>query len=338
MAFAKEAAFSVEAVAVELLNDALAQPNSFILPDLDEKNIYLCNPIHPYALIENELQSCEDIEYYLIKTETEFIGCITLCYVDSVLMSASLNLDIATQLNETCETDDAFQLVANNGLLYIRTAASPIATNGVDTDSTVFAIASASGHLEVATVRSQLTGIVTCPVVPRSSKLLSVPFVPQQGGTCWAAAGAAFGQYYTGSTYAHYTASDLASLMGIGIDDGGYIEDTTEMLRRYFLINTIIVKDRLSDNDAITLFQQSKPIIANFHGDVLGTDINIAHMVVLCGYDDGGNGATIKYYIRDSNYESVVSVFAYSSDILVMEYYSGQVMFWDESAYYVYNP
>lgn len=207
-------------------------------------------------------------------------------------------------------------------------------------DKNICKIENITGFLEKLSVKSQLSGIVTNPVIPRSSITLSVPYVPQQGGTCWAAAGAAFGRYYTGETYAHLSASDIAEIMNTSQDQGGSFEKTRSMLQIVFGVNTTYYARYLSNHESITLFQQAKPILAGFRGyDNNQTPAAyVGHIVVLCGYSDNGSGGNIKYYIRDSNRESLQIAMNFSGSQLVMDYYTGVTMLWTESAHYVYIP
>lgn len=338
---------SVEQIAVNLINDALSQPNEFALPNLSDETLYICKAIHPYKLENDALIESTNIEYYLVKTENYFVACITLCYVNNELISACLNIGMAEMLNAACDISEAFQIVANNGTLYIKTAdgvtncSVGAKTRGLGADSDIAsAIDRAQGSEEALSVSGVLSGIVTNPVISRTSKILSVPYVSQEGlPICWAAAAAAYGQYYKGSAYAKYSASNLAAMVGVGNAEGT-MNDSRKILSDIFNISTEYCNSKLSNNTVINLFQQSKPILAGFAGYNFNTDkVSYAgHMVVLCGYNDGGTGDQITYYVRDSNTQSIMSVIAYSDDELVMDYYSGIVMYWLQSAYYVYIP
>lgn len=333
---ASESTFSIEDVATELINDALAQPNEFGLPDLNGQNIYLCNAINPYTLEEDELIPCSNIEYYIVKTDDSFVACITLCYSDGMLLSASLDVNIANVLNSACSTDDAIQIVTEGGSVYIKTESDVSNSTSSQTsrisevDITENAISQAEGKPDVLTVKSQLSEIVTNPIVPRTSVTLYVPYVPQgEEPICWAAAAAAFGRYYTGSTYSHYTASDLVQAIGAEIG-GGTMEDARKILTDIFGINTTYYSMQLSVSAAINLLQQAKPILAGFTGSYSDTGEEVSHMVVVSGFDY--TSSATKFYIRDSNYAATKSVLVYSRSV-AMEYYDGIVMWWDESAY-----
>lgn len=340
--------FSIETVAVELINCALSDPNNFHVQDLTGETLYLCNAINPYALTGGDLLACDDIEYYLLRTDDAFIACVTLCYDNGVLASSSLNFYVSDVLNANCNIEDEIQLVTHDGIVYVKTAdavsaglvSMQNATSAASADTVAQQIANTADDLEALSIKSQLSGVNTNPIIPRSSITLSVPYVPQQGGTCWAAAGAAFGQYYTGDTYAHLTASDLATIMGIGLNDGAGFQTVRSMLVDVFGINTTYYNRYLSHHEAITLFQQAKPILAGF----TGLDNNqtpaatVGHMVVLCGYADNGSGGEVKYYVRDSNYESIQIAKTYTENQLILDYYKGMSMHWSESAHYVYIP
>lgn len=173
MASAEETAFSVEDVAVYLLNDALAQPNYFLLPDLNGKNIYLCNAINPYILKDDELVIQDDVECYFIKTDDNFIASITLCYDNDKLLTASLDIGLAEFIDANCDIDEAFALVGYNGTLYVKTAGGVVASNAqvsvrtVNTDAISNTIDNSAGNLEVLSSKSRLTEIVTNPTVSR---------------------------------------------------------------------------------------------------------------------------------------------------------------------------
>lgn len=153
-----------------------------------------------------------------------------------------------------------------------------------------------------------------------------MPYVPQSSNTCWAAAGAAFGRYYTGSTYAHYTAEDLSLMMGVNLEDGADIFTTQKMLSKVFNLSTTFYNGRLSDSVAIGLFQQDKPIIAGFQA-------SFNHMMVLCGYDDHNTGVDITFYIRDSNTSSIITAVSFDSTGELALYYEGDVLKWKQTLY-----
>ncbi len=340
---AVESKFCIEDVAVNLLNDALKQPNVFNIPNMNNKSIYLCNPINPYRLKGDELLPLYDVALYLVRTDDEIIASITLCYQNGNPISASLDTYIAEVINTNCSIYDAFQLIGENGTLYVKTANNvgtstfSATTRTTDIDSTASLINNIAGNPEVLSVKSELTTVTINPVITRSDKLLSVPYVPQVADTCWAAAGAAFGRYYTGNTYAHYSAEDLSVIMGIPLNQGAGMSTTQSMLRNIFGLNTTYHSGRLSDSTAINLFQQSKPIIAGFAGNYYNeeTDNNeqFAHMVVLCGYDDHATGTNVTFYIRDSNYAFIRSTTSYSNNYLAIYYYDDAVIYWVEGLY-----
>lgn len=337
-AFASETSFCVETVAEELINDALTQPSQFGLPDLQDENVYICNAVNPYTICNDVLTQCEGIEYYLVKTDDAFIACITLCYDDGILISATLDLHIADVLNNVCSPADAIQLITYDGTVYVRTddaisdgtasypsVRSLYENNEVQTVATLIE----DGPVEL-TVKSELTDIVTDPVIPRSYKVISVPYVSQEGkDICWAAAAAAFGRYYTGSTYSSLSASDLVAAIGAEIGPGT-MADARKILSDVFNISTTYSSMQLTYGYTITLLQQSKPILAGFSGSVSATGEERGHMVVICGFDD--SGTNLKFYVRDSNYTAYKTVTLYSRSI-AMEYYDGVIMWWDEAAY-----
>lgn len=167
IASAEESEFSVENIATYFLNDALSQPAYFSLPDLNGKSIYLCDPINPYVLVGNQLYVYDDVECYLIKTDDEIIASVVLCYDGDELLSACLDNSIAETINANCDIDEAFQLVGQDGTLYVK-AADDVGTNNIQTfartaniDSVASKIEDAEGDLRALSVKSQLTDIVT---------------------------------------------------------------------------------------------------------------------------------------------------------------------------------
>ena len=309
-------------------------PTEFGLEDYNGEELYICEAINPYALTNGTLQECNSIEYYLICTADEYIACITLCYEGGNIQSACLDSYVADVMNTTT-IGDAIQIVAYNGNLCVKTENNKAEVYNINTTelSVVNEETDTKSEFKNLIIRSKLAGISSNTILPRSTKILNVPYVPQEGNTCWAAAGAAFGRYYTGNRYAGLSASDLATIMGVNISDGAGMGTTLTMLQQVFGINTVHCASRLSNNTAINLFQQAKPIIAGFL-PVDGSLIEVGHMVVLCGFNDHNTGSAITYYVRDSNFESLKIVVDYSDEDLCMDYYTGSIFTWEESAYY----
>lgn len=342
MAKATTTTDSIEELAVLLINDALRHPEEFGLPSLSGDTVYLCQPIHPYTISEGELIQCNDIEYYLVKTEVDVFACITLCYENGEVASISLNNTVAKIIRELCNINEEFQIVTENGVVYIKTLEgvlqgttnAQITDTNTDCDDIIATISAAPGTMTKLMDRSELVGIVSSPAVARSSRILSVPYVSQEGlPICWAAAAAAFGRYYTGDTYARYSASELAAMIGVG-NRGATISEAQTILSSIFHIGTTYYLGRLSNSVMINLFQQGKPILATFYGHYNDNPSqNEGHMVVLCGYNDNNTGVNTIIYIRDSNSQSLMSVISTSNTELKMEYYPGLTMYWVEGAY-----
>lgn len=320
----------------------MTHPDEFNLPDLTNEMIYICRPIHPYVIEGNRLAQCNDIEYYLIQTESDIIACITLCYEGGAVVSACLNIGLANIINEHCDMGEAFQIVVQDGTVYIKTSDSVV--NGMantqimsvkaEEDDAIATINSIRGNLEKLSVQNELLGVITNPVVARSSRILSVPYVSQENlPICWAATAAAVGRYYTGVTYANYSASALAAMIGVGNKEGTIL-DSMKILSDIFHVSTTFYNGRLSNNTTINLFQQGKPILAVFHGSYdANPEQEVGHMVVLCGYDDNNTGSNTILYIRDSNYTTLTSVISFSDNELRMDYYTGITMYWVQGAY-----
>lgn len=61
-----------------------------------------------------------DIEYYLIKANSKYIACITVCYADGAFASASFGTDISAALNHNEISNNSFALVGHSRFLYIK--------------------------------------------------------------------------------------------------------------------------------------------------------------------------------------------------------------------------
>lgn len=333
---AEEPATNVTEIVEDLLTSALKNNSYFNLPDLMNQEIYVCSPISPFLLSDNQIKRQEDIEYYLLCTQDKYIACIVLCYNNDVLVSASLNTDISSMLEDSNLNLQAFSLIASGGDLYIKTSSEVIIANKNcnEEDATVFN--QDDILLELESFDIELCEIDVLETIdtsnfniasPRSSTVLDVPYVSQNNyNICWAAAAAALGRYYTGSTYAQYSAYDLASMVGVG-NQGAGIDKSMQILSSIFKINTTYTSSMLTSGTIVNYINMRKPILVGFSNSKEG------HMVVLCGYDDGGNGSNMKYYVRDSNYSgSYQIVKPMSNGIIGMDYYSG-IMYWNEAAY-----
>jgi hypothetical protein len=335
---AAEALPSIEAIATDLVNDAIANPNEFGLPNLEGDYVYICNPVNPYIFEGGSIERNENVEYYFVITDEAFLACIKLCYVDGNPVSASLNTSIAEILNANCQIDDAFRLITSCGDVFLKTLDNIIKCNSSShfaESPDIASIEHAVESLEILTIRSRLTGIVTNPITSRSSVTLSVPYVPQIDNTCWAAAGAAFGKYYNpNSRYASYSATYLSYLMGVDPINGAGMDTTLTMLRDYFDVDTVHYRYSLSRNESISLFQQGKPILAGF----AGPGISMGHMVVLCGFNSYSSSGNTVIYIRDSNCERMQSVIWIYGETLILDYDYGECLEWVETAYYNYTP
>ena len=324
------------------MNDALSKPEVFDLPDLTNETIYICEAIHPHTLGDSGLVSSENIEYYLIRTDDEIIACITLCYVEGQVASACLNIGLVKMVNAVCDSNEAFQLVVRDGSIYIKTSDGVVKgaedqqtmVTSLDDDTVTVSINAVPGNLEALKVKNQLTGIIINPIIPRVSSLLNVPYVSQEGQPiCWAAAAAALGRYYTGTQYENYSASALASMVGVGVT-GGTMADARKILRDIFKIETSSIENALAEILVTNLIDSGTPILAGFREEPENDADEVeAHMVVICGYYDGGEN--MQFYVRDSNTRSILSVVSYFDFFVVMDYYSDGEMYWRESAYKV---
>lgn len=335
---ATEALPSIETIATDLLNDAIANPNEFGLPDLEGEHVYICNPVNPYVYEGGAIERNEDVECYFVITDEAFLAYIKLCYVDGIPVSASLNTSIAEILNANCQIDDAFRLITFCGDVFLKTLDNIVKCNTSSRfieSQDIESIERAVESFDCLTIKSRLTGIITNPITSRSSVTLNVPYVPQVDNTCWAAAGAAFGKYYNpNSRYASYSALYLSRLMGIDPSAGAGMEITLTMLRDYFDVATVHYRYSLSRNESISLFQQGKPILAGF----VPCGPGMGHMVVLCGFSSYSSNGNTVIYVRDSNYERMQSVIWIYGETLILDYDYGGCLEWAETAYYSYTP
>lgn len=317
----KQAEFSVTSLAASLLEDALQNNAYFNLRKLSGE-VYLCNPVHPYYMQDGTFVADPDIEYYFIKSGDAYVACVTACYENGELSSVTFNPGMAAAL-EAYDVNSAFLMVVNDGTLYVKTEDEAVVASGIDfttrtapaNDPVCNQIETIAADLQQPTVMQALE-VSLSPVTPRSSTQFYVPYVPQGNyDICWAAAAGAFGQYYTGNTYSHYSALELANLVGVGNNVAG-MDKIQEILSQVFHINTT---QRTTSNEysfIISKLVQHQPILAGFANSESG------HMVVLCGYDDNATGKNIWYYVRDSNFEAYQIVVSRSDQTLVMDYYS----------------
>ncbi len=269
-----------------------------------------------------------------VKAEDEYIACITLCYKDGTAISAALNTEIASMLNDNLN-DDGFLIIVNEGRLYLRTEQGITEVSNIgrkdmkisSKDVCFISIANEAQwnpcHL-VAKEKILLPFARTISL--RSSRILSVSYVSQGDyDLCWAAAAAALGRYYTGDTYSQYSPYALASIVGVG-NNGAGIDKAREILETVFHISTIYVASQMSTHTIVTHINEGRPIMVGFSNSTVG------HMVVLCGFDDSGEN--MQYYVRDSNTPSMQIVMAlYSDGSIVMDYYSGLTVYWNEAVY-----
>lgn len=323
--------FSIVSLASKFISSAYANNEYFNLPN-NQEDIYLCNPVNPHIIQNNSLAANEDIEYYLIKMGNKYIACITVCYKNGQPLSASFSTDIAVLVNNSIS--DEILLVVNDCQIYLK------AENGVffnsDTDTLernmsvenqmcerIAEISFESQHISVM----QKVPIVSTYSSSRASSILNVPYVSQSNyPICWAASAASFGRYYTGSNYSQYTAYDLACMVGVG-PNAGSMDDSRSILSSIFKINTTIVST-MSYSQIISKINSGHPILVGF------LNSKNAHMVVLCGYDNGAGSSNTLYYVRDSNSTSLQIVVTYASGSIAMDYYStAGVMYWNEAAY-----
>lgn len=330
---AEDISVNIDTIATDLLQSALENPVLFGVPELNDKHIYICEPIHPYAIENETLVENDTIEYYLLIADNEYFACVTVCYDQGIAQTATLSTTIATILETYDIEDSAFLLVLNGGKLYLKTESTTVCGSG-DTTAIISSSDSADLCAQIDAISFVLDGIevknelqlVQPTAIGRSSTTLSVPYVPQGDmPICWAAAAAAFGQYYTGNAYSALSAYDLACIVGVGCN-GASIEYSQQILEDVFHIQTTAVYT-MSASQIINKLVQRQPVIAGFHNGDVG------HVVVICGYDDHSTGENIDFYVRDSNTPNIKIVKTLSNGTLIMDYYNVKTMKFEVAVY-----
>lgn len=324
---------NIEVLAVELLSDALACNDGFSFPALKDQELYLCKPIHPQYLRNDTFVINQDIEYYLIKTDDTYIANITVCYDNGKFLSAAFGTDLAQSLVANNISCSDIALIPHDGVLYIK-ASDSVTSSVVSSSSQEVYSRSNSFVTQLRSKACDLSPIehqsiielpFTSPVIPRSSRTLNVPYVPQGDyNICWAAAAGALGQYHTGISH---SATELCDLMGVPYEDNN-MTAVRRLLSQIYGLSTTYKSGHLSANVIINRLNENKPIIVGF------TNNTYAHMVVLCGFDYPSTTSYLKYYFRDSNYASLKIVVTYPTEEVIMDYYSDYgYLFWAEAVY-----
>lgn len=340
-----EETFSVNEVAVQLLTSAMNNWEAIGLPDVQGESLYICNSINPYCFDGNELTVSSDVEYYLIKTMEEYIACITLCYENGAVISATLDTGIAEVLNTYDIVNEDFALIVNGGILYLKTEESVVpgnySTAGMartvsEVDNTAYLLNKKECETYNLVVEEELQMPMARSVMPRSSKILTVPYVSQGDyDLCWAAAASALGQYYTGDTYAYLTPYDLASIVGVG-NQGASMSKAQQILSDVFHISTRYKSGQMSASEIVGHINVARPLLVGFYrcDTIASQEIATGHMVVVCGFDDSSSSG-MQYYVRDSNFSSLKIVYDLSGDgTVVMDGYSiFGPLYWNETAY-----
>lgn len=327
-------------LAYDLLCDALSENTYFNIPSFDEKTLYLCEPINPHHLQNGNLVANPNIEYYLIKADSLYIACVTVCYVEDQISTATLDTNIALALNDSDIGTAPVVVVGHEGLLYIRsneattlwipgnnTSTAYITTASSIDDSALSQISAASCHFESITASDRIYISSADIVSPRITRVLNVPFVAQNDyPICWAAAASALGQYHTGI---QISALRLA-IDTIGSPTAGTLTDARNALRNSFGISTTLINSEPTYSSIINYLMGGKPLLVGFC-DAIN---EAAHMVVVCGVDYTGASSTsrITYYVRDSYFESLRVVSAETSGPIMLDYYYDNYLYWNEAA------
>lgn len=110
----------------DLLYDALSKNTYFNISNIEGKTIYICDPINAHQLVNGSLLVNSDIEYYLIKADSDYIACVTVCYESGNFSSASFSTDIAEALEYYDIGTTPVALVGYNGTLFIKTLSGTV--------------------------------------------------------------------------------------------------------------------------------------------------------------------------------------------------------------------
>lgn len=326
---------NINEITNEFLTIALENNEYFNLPNLQNKKIYISNPIRPYKIDENKLSKSNDIEYYFIKADDEYIACVTLCYENEEVVSSAINVDISDFLNEYNLNDKTFSLIASKGKLYLKTSEYVALVAGTTENNTSMRLNGIDETIEMLEESDvEFENLITNEYIyltnnytkasTRATTILNVPYVPQYDyPICWAASAGALGRFHTGIS--QYTALQLASIVGVGAN-GGTIYDSANVLQTVYKVKTTIQFGVMSTSQIIANIKAGRPILAHFFNASEG------HAVVVCGYYEPEPGVNQNYFVRDSNFSSMQIIKHYGTNISI-DYLAGSKMNWESALY-----
>lgn len=167
-------------------------------------------------------------------------------------------------------------------------------------------------RLESLPVNTQETKVVVNIAPLASSKYLTVPYVAQGDGDCWAASAISFGKYYTSSANVDLvTATNYANSKkpnGSGFEKAALIDSY------YFYINTYYNEDhtKMKVSQIMTSIDSNHPVLVSADN----ASATIGHMFIVRGYSQSSSGYTLSF--RDSNFSSYTTVYG-SSETFVYD-------------------
>lgn len=295
----------------------------------DKTDLYLCDSINPYYFSDDDLIINEDIEYYLIRSSSQYVGCITVCYDNGTACSASFDADISSALTYNGLVNSSFALVCCDGILYIVSGTqvfqwnSSTGANAANTSEDIISNIRSSSPMQTIPAElcslSEISANTTRAATPRISESMNVPYVPQgEYDICWAAAAASLGEYYTG------IARDAYELALIIKGDAvlGTLDDAVEILKFEYGISTATKAGSISNSTIMNYLLGRVPLLSSFYD----TNIERGHMVVISGFYYSGNYTHYMFYIVDPNYPSVQIVTVGTNSTFILDYYAGVSM------------
>lgn len=310
--------------ATELLNSALSHNELFNLPNVENKNIYISNPISLYKKESNDEYSLfEDKEYYLIYTDDEFIAGLVAIYENDEIASIIFNVSLAELFNKYNIKNEEFIFAIQDDEYTLEVIDASQNTGLLQNE--IYSISKLSNiNLSSSYIQARSSG-----------RVLDIDYVPQGiYNTCWAASALAVGWYYYPDKCSDYTAATMSDAMGISKYQGASMSETREILSTYFNITTTHISTTMDKGTIINHINNSRPIIIGYRitpAEDSSVSVAKGHMVVLAGFRVSASSSTVNYYFRDSKTSSFVIV---SSTTFPNTYeFEGVTLKWKEACY-----
>ena len=305
------------------------------IPDVSDKEIQICQRINPYVLHNEVLVVNEDIGYFFLKADGGIFACLTVFYGDGEVISASLSTKMVDLVKNAGVSDKEFALISAGDTWYIKTNEDIILGECVNNQETQLGCTdyelgdTSSIELSEIEVEQTIKLTQTFSIQPRSSRVLSVPYVPQGNyNICWAAAAVALGEFYRDPEVYNYDPYDLACEIK-GEPTVGSISESRWILTNKYNITTTYVSRAMTQSEVINCINQSRPILGAFF-----PTSGIGHMVVICGFNDGGTGSDMTYYLRDSNHQYYQVAGADSDGTVLLDYRGDAIYYFEHAAYH----